>query len=156
LTEVLGSGNWGFGVTTPTAVIHLKAGTAAANTAPLKFTAGTNLTTPVAGTVEFDGTNYFVTTSTTRHTLAKTLTATATLNFDLTAVNYQDLTMTVTGAADGDAVNIGVPNGAAVADITYFGWVSSANTVTIRASRVGGGGAADPASGTFRASVIKY
>lgn len=144
------------GSTTPTARLHIAAGTATASTAPLKFTAGTNLTTPEAGAVEFDGTNYFATSSSTRYTLAKTLTATATLNFDLTAVNYQDLTITVTGAADGDAVVIGVPNGAAVADITFFGWVSAANTVTIRVSRVGGGGAADPASGTFRASVLKY
>jgi hypothetical protein len=33
----------------------LKAGTATAGTAPLKFTAGTNLTTPEAGAAEFDG-----------------------------------------------------------------------------------------------------
>lgn len=90
------------------------------------------------------------------HYVTNSLTNTATLNFDLTAVNYQDLTITVTGAVDGDAVTIGAPNGAVVADVTYFGWVSAANTVTIRCSRVGGGGAADPASGTFRASVIKY
>src|SRR3990167_6441461 len=35
-----GSGNVGIGTTTPTAVLHLKAGTATANTAPLKFTSG--------------------------------------------------------------------------------------------------------------------
>lgn len=34
----------------------LKAGTATAGTAPLKFTAGTNLTAPEAGAVEYDGT----------------------------------------------------------------------------------------------------
>lgn len=36
--------------------INLKAGTATAGTAPLKFTSGTNLTTPEAGAVEYDGT----------------------------------------------------------------------------------------------------
>jgi hypothetical protein len=36
-------------VTAPTARLHLMAGGAAANTAPLKFTAGTNLTTPEFG-----------------------------------------------------------------------------------------------------------
>lgn len=77
----------------------------------------------------------------------------ATLNFDLTSVNYEDLTVTVTGAAAGDVVSIGVPNGAVVADVTYFGWVSATNTVSIRASRVGGGGAANPASGTFKVKV---
>lgn len=52
---------WGIA---PTALLHLDAGTAAATTAPLKFTAGTNMSSPEAGAVEFDGTNLFYTTST--------------------------------------------------------------------------------------------
>lgn len=149
-------GRVGIAQNTPTAKLHLGLGATGASTAPLKFTAGTNMTTPEAGAVEFDGTNYFVSSGSTRYTLSKTLTNTATLNFDLTALNYQDLTVTVTGAVDGDAVSVGAPNGAVIADVTYFGWVSGANTVTVRAARVGGGGAADPASGTFRVSVVKY
>lgn len=47
------AGNVGIGVTSPTAVLHLKAGTATANTAPLKFNSGTLLTTAEAGAVEF-------------------------------------------------------------------------------------------------------
>jgi hypothetical protein len=54
------AGKIGLGVS-PTAVLHLKAGTAAATTAPLKLTSGTKLTTPEAGAVEFDGTSYTVT-----------------------------------------------------------------------------------------------
>ena len=46
-------GNIGIGTTTPTAVLHLKAGTATANTAPLKFNSGTLNTTAEAGAVEF-------------------------------------------------------------------------------------------------------
>lgn len=46
------SGNLGMGIA-PTAYLHLKAGTAAAATAPLKFTAGTLNTTPELGAVEF-------------------------------------------------------------------------------------------------------
>jgi len=61
-----GSGKTGFGIT-PTAVLHLKAGTAAANTAPLKFTTGVNLTNPEAGTFEFDGTHFYGTIGTTRY-----------------------------------------------------------------------------------------
>lgn len=79
----------------------------------------------------------------------------ATLNFDLTALSYQDLNVTVVGAALGDMVCIGAPNGAVVIDLTYFGWVSGTNTVSIRASRVGGGGATDPPSGTFKIAVFK-
>ena len=41
---------------TPTAKIHVAAGSATASTAPLKFTSGTNLTAIEAGVVEYDGT----------------------------------------------------------------------------------------------------
>ena len=46
-------GNAGFGVTVPTAVLHLKAGTTTANTAPLKFSSGALMTAPQIGAVEF-------------------------------------------------------------------------------------------------------
>lgn len=55
------TGRMGLGVTTITAVLHLKAGTATAGTAPLKFTSGTNLTTAEAGVMEYNGTNLFFT-----------------------------------------------------------------------------------------------
>jgi hypothetical protein len=141
---------------TPTAQLHIGASTTAASSGQIKLAEGTALTTPEDGNLNYVANNLQFTEGSTVYTLAKTLTATATLNFDLTAVNYEDLTMTVTGAVSGDVVAIGVPAGAVVADVTYFGWVSGADTVSIRCSRVGGGGAADPASGTFRASVVKY
>jgi hypothetical protein len=50
----------------------LKAGTAAAGTAPLKFTLGVNLTSPEAGAVEYDGTHLTYTNSVpTRKTIAQ-------------------------------------------------------------------------------------
>jgi hypothetical protein len=49
------SNRLGIGVGSPTAMLHLKAGTATASTAPLKFNSGTNLTTAEAGAVEYDG-----------------------------------------------------------------------------------------------------
>jgi len=58
------AGNLGIGVTVPTSVLHLKAGTATANTAPLKFNTGTLLTAPEAGAVEFLTDSYYVTTTT--------------------------------------------------------------------------------------------
>ena len=51
----------GIGVTSPTAALHLEAGTATASTAPLKFDSGTNLTTAEAGAVEYNGTAGFLT-----------------------------------------------------------------------------------------------
>lgn len=62
-------GNVGIGQTTATAYLHLKAGTATESTAPLKFTSGTNLTTPENGAVEYNGTHYFGTTGGTRYQL---------------------------------------------------------------------------------------
>lgn len=62
-------GSKGIGTTSPTARLHLPAGTASANTAPLKLTAGTNLTTPEAGAIEFDGVHYYGTVGSTRHQL---------------------------------------------------------------------------------------
>jgi hypothetical protein len=44
---------------TPSAQLHLPAGVNSVGKAPLKFTAGTNLTTPEVGAMEFDGTNLF-------------------------------------------------------------------------------------------------
>jgi hypothetical protein len=47
--------NIGIGTINPTASINIKAGTATANTAPLKFTRGTNLSGIETGAVEYDG-----------------------------------------------------------------------------------------------------
>ncbi len=60
-TNAAVTGSVGIGVTVPTAVLHLKAGIATANYAPLKFTSGTNLTTAEAGAMEYDGTDLFFT-----------------------------------------------------------------------------------------------
>lgn len=52
-------GRSAFGVTTPTARLHIGAG--ATGLAPLKLTSGTNLTTAEAGAFEYNGTNLFFT-----------------------------------------------------------------------------------------------
>ncbi len=57
------------GAVDATAILHLPAGTATASTAPLKLTAGTNLTTPENGAFEFDGTNLYFTTGGVRKTV---------------------------------------------------------------------------------------
>ena len=53
----------------PTAHLHIAAGTATAGSAPLKLTAGTNLTTPENGAFEFDGTNLYFTVGGVRKTV---------------------------------------------------------------------------------------
>jgi len=150
-----GTGNLGIGTNNPTAVLHLKAGTATPNTAPLKFTAGTNLPTPEDGAIEYDGTDYYATVSTTRYILNKGLSGSATLDFPSTnAQTNSDLTITVTGAADGDMVVLGVPNGSTLTNSSFTAWVSATNTVTVRFNNYSSG-ALDPASGTFKVRVIK-
>jgi hypothetical protein len=60
----------GVGVTGATAVLHLKAGTATASTAPLKVNSGTLMGTAETGAVEYDGTDWYLTDSTpTRRTV---------------------------------------------------------------------------------------
>jgi len=153
-----GSGNVGVGTSSPTAKLHLPAGTATASTAPLKLTSGTNLTTPEDGAVEYNGTNYFVTQGTTRYTLAKTLTATATLDFPSTgASSASTLTISVPGAVDGDAVSLGAPNAAAsIGGANFSAYVSSAGVVTVKLYNSNVLTAIDPASGTYRVSVLRY
>jgi hypothetical protein len=62
--------NVGIRVSSPSASLHLPAGTLNASTAPLKFTSGTLMSNPEAGAVEYDGTNLYYTDNTpTRYAL---------------------------------------------------------------------------------------
>jgi hypothetical protein len=151
-------GNVGIGTNTPTAKLNLAAGTATASTAPLKFTSGTNLTTPEAGALEWNGTNLFLTTSgNVRQTINQGLTATATLDFPSTNNDsFSNLTVTVTGALDGDVVSLGLPNASVpAANSNFTAWVSATNTVTVRFNN-NSGASQDPASGSFKIFVTKF
>jgi hypothetical protein len=68
------TGNVGFGIASPTAKIHLAAGSATAGTAPIKLTSGTLTTATVVGQVEFltDALYFTITTGAVRKTLAFT------------------------------------------------------------------------------------
>ena len=83
------SGNVGIGVTAPTAILHLKAGTATASTASLKIPAGTFLTTKENGAVENNGNNFTVTNNSVRYNISNlsgsvSTTGTATTTFTVT------------------------------------------------------------------------
>jgi hypothetical protein len=83
------------------------------------------------------------------------LSATASLAFSAWAGDdCQDKTITVTGAADGDSVSLGIANAlASVADITWSGWVSGASTVTVRGCKVVTGVSATPSAAVVRSDV---
>lgn len=124
------------------------------------------LTTPASGdlvgivdisdtTMGASGTTKKITYSNLMGGALNVLTATATLDFPSISANLvASLTMTVTGAKAGDAVFVGAPSGLE-ASLTMSAFVSAVNTVTIRLHNASGG-AVDPASGTFRATVFNY
>lgn len=88
--------------------------------------------------------------------IKKVLSATATLDFasTLTLVDSADLTVAVVGAKVGDAVFIGLP-AAPTAGMSFMGFVSAADVVTVRAHN-GTAGTIDPASGTYRVTVVQF
>lgn len=63
------------------------------------------------------------------------------------------LTATITGAELGDIVSVGLPANNS-AGVIYQGYVSAANTVTIRATNITAA-AIDPVTGVFRIRVSK-
>ncbi len=86
----------------------------------------------------------------------KQIAGTATLDFPTTAAQTStELTLTVTGAADGDVVSVGVPSTAYNANSEYTARVSGANTVSIAFNNFGAIAAINPNSGTFKVIVFK-
>lgn len=93
-------------------------------------------------------------------TLTDVLTNTAVIDFAaITTATCSDggTTITVAGAVDGDSVMLGVPAAlGATADVVWSARVSAADTVTVRGCKVSAGDTADLASGTFRATILKF
>jgi len=71
------------------------------------------------------------------------------------AVGDSTNTITVTGAVVGDPVVLGLPS-TVPAGFTYNGYVSGANTITVRAANNGGGTGAGAADATINAIVLTY
>jgi hypothetical protein len=116
---------------------------------------GTLTSSAKSGAIENNGSNLFFSPSTTRHTVNHGLTGSATLDFpSTTTLLSADLTITVTGAADGDVISLGVPNAAVNANTSYSAWVSAANTVTVRFNNYSSG-TVNPASALFKVFVTK-
>lgn len=89
--------------------------------------------------------------------ITKILSATGTLDFADTAAGADtDLTVTVTGAADGNVATLGIPNASMTTNGTFTTWISSSNTATVRFHNSGLVTNRDPASGTFRVMVTQF
>lgn len=112
-----------------TAYLTLKAGTATASTAPIKLTAGTNLSAVEAGAVEYDGSNQY-------------FTANSTIGRGFTPTT-QIFRLTANGTAIGPAINafFGInssvflpPGGAYEIEAYCYFTKTTAGTVTITAT----------------------
>lgn len=83
------------------------------------------------------------------------LTGSATLDFGTIAPNgHETLTITVTGAALGDVVSLGIPNSSTNDHGAFMAWVSATDTVSVKCYNFDGV-SFDPASGTFTAKIFK-
>lgn len=142
----------------PTAELLIGAGTAAAGTSPIKLIAGTILTTPEDGAIEYDGTDYYITQGTNRYKLSKTLTGQLATDFGAPSVaagNTASTTLSVPGVATGDVVMVNANSGSVnPPSITITAFVTAANTVTLRAYNAGSS-AVTLASDTYKVRIIK-
>jgi len=146
------------GNTSPAALLHLSAGTATAGTAPAKLTAGTVLTTPEDGAIEYDGTDFYFTQATTRYKLSKALTGQLTTSFggiSVPAGNIATATISVAGAQAGDVVMVSSNSGAAnPQSIIISAFVTTAGSVTLQAYN-SSGSSVTLASDTFKVKIIR-
>jgi len=139
--------------TAPTALVHIKAGTASASTAPLKFTSGTLLTAPEAGAVEFDGTSFFGSTSF-RSAFVRGVHVSASLTPTVVAANSASVqTYTVTGLVVPHAVTVSPPSIDSGLGIMWAR-CSASDTLEI-CWRNFTGGDLTPASGTYRVAGVR-
>lgn len=137
------------------AFLQLPPGIAPAGCAPLKFTAGTNLSTPEAGAVEFDGAQLYLTIGSTRFTvpITKVYTPTLTPAVSVAGNDSTTETYTVSGLTTTDTVCVNGP--AQPTQLVMCGVrVSAANTLEIGWHNAKGT-AQTPATGTYRIVAIR-
>lgn len=125
----------GFGMTSPSAKLHLAAGTTSANTAPLKFTSGADLTTPEAGAFEFSSSRLaFTPSGTTRKRML--------LSNDVTPSNGQ---IPIGNGTDYTISTITAGSGVTVTNGTGTITISAVSPDTLR-----------PAAGTSTKAPLKF
>lgn len=143
---ILPSGNEGVGVNAPTAILHLKAGTATAGTASLRLDSGIVNTTAVKGQVEFNGSFYQTKASALRYGVGGVI-ADFYTDVNNSSTTETDLYTYTTPARTLDATGekLTATYSGTFNDITatgqlqlYFGGTSIGNTGTLTVSATGG------------------
>ena len=98
-------GKVGIGVDAPTAVLHLKAGTAVANTGQIKMENSTLLATPEAGCIEFSDGRFYITGTAKQRALDRTSGAVAVAT--VTVANTSTETTLYTWTLSANALKVG-------------------------------------------------
>ena len=90
--------------------------------------------------------------------ITRHLSSTATLSYPaFSPQSCNDLTVSVAGAADGDAVALGIPNAlASLAGVTWSGWVSASGQVSVRGCNATSSATTAPPSTTVRVDVWQH
>jgi hypothetical protein len=90
--------------------------------------------------------------------ITKYLSSTASLKFSTwRGGDCQDRTIAVPGAAEGDTVTLGLPNAlASISGVNWFGWVSAANTISVRGCKITAGASIDPPAAVVRAGMFQH
>jgi hypothetical protein len=87
--------------------------------------------------------------------LVSAISSAANLNFGSTAAGGSQIILLVaTGAVDGDAVSLGVPNLVATQGGVYSAWVSGPDSVAVKFSNTTAA-AIDPDDATFKVKILK-
>jgi len=95
-------GNLGIGTDSPTAVLNLKSGTT--SNPPLKFNSGVNLDTREAGTIEYDGTRFYITNNSARRVISR---ASDSITTPVTVANTIDETIVFTATLPAETLKVG-------------------------------------------------
>jgi hypothetical protein len=102
------------------------------------------------------GTGHMEVTNTGTMSWRQTVVTTAAVTFANTAAqSSNDQTIAVVGAASGDIVSLGVPNGAVLANSAYTAWVSANDVVTIRFNNYSAAAQNPAGPHTFKVQVVK-
>lgn len=123
----------GIAMTTPTAKLHLPAGSATANTGPLKFTSGIKLSALENGVFEYDGSRLYFTANGVRYIMSPTRTA---ISGNYTALST-DSSICVTSTASPITITLPTAASAGVGttiDIKDESGSAGTNNITIQAN----------------------
>ena len=128
----------GDGTTSGTALLHLKAGTLSAGTAPIKLTSGAAMSTAEDGAIEYYGSHLYFTIGATRYQLDQQGGASqaviAALAIDWTVAQYRwksvtaDQTFTFSGASDAKCITIEIISDTSAHNIAFPAGIKWANT----------------------------